>query len=539
MASVWDELRRRNVVRVAIAYAVVSWLILQLADVLIPLLTLPEWVGRLVFLVLVIGFPLALIFAWVFELTPEGIQRDSKVSHNKSVSQHTGRRLNFLIVGALIIALGYSVITRDPVNPDEPPIDTAILNRPMVAVLPFVKTSGDSTFDHLSLGLMDEIIVSLQRLRAFPVVSRGAVLIFQSRDKSVTEAAEELNAQYVVDGSIRADRDNLRVLVTMSDSKGKQVWARPFVLASDLEGLFTIVDEVAASIAGAVRDSEVDRAVVANRPTVAAWEHYIKGLSVILDWSPDRHEEGRGHIKSALELDPNMAEGWWALGEFEVVEMMFFPAREEESRIRLEKSVAYFQRANELSPFQGGACGCLGVTLAMSNRVSEAFTLLKAALHANPLSTRLRVDYAQVLVSEGRFDEARAMAESATGMEPIGWDLAMAWTIRATADLAEGRDDEARASVHRAKYASARNVYSTPSAILILYVLGDREDAIELYQDFVSETPEFSFDNPLTVYYMKSIEPVIASRHRANAEFPPNALAIVDELASQTATPAN
>jgi len=539
MVSVWDELRRRNVVRVAIAYAVVSWLILQLADVLIPLLTLPEWVGRLVFLVLVIGFPLALIFAWVFELTPEGIQRDSKVSHNRSVSQHTGRRLNFLIVGALVIALGYSVISRDSVSPDEPPIDTAILNRPMVAVLPFVKTSGDSIFDHLGLGLMDEIIVSLQRFKAFPVVSRGAVLTFQSRDKSVVETAEELNAQYVVDGSIRADGDNLRVLVTMSDSKGDQVWAKPFVLASDLEGLFTVVEEVAASIAGAVRESEVDRAVVANRPPVAAWEHYIKGLSVILDWSPDRHEEGHGHITSALELDPNMAEGWWALGEFEVVEMMFFPAGEEESRIRLERSVGYFRRANELSPFQGGACGCLGVMLAMLNRASEAFTLLEEALYANPLSTRLRVDYAQVLVSEGRFDEARAMAESAAGMEPMGWDLAMTFTIRATADLAEGRDDEARANVHRAKYVSARNVYSTPSAILILYTLGDREDAIELYQDFVSEFPELSFDNPLTVYYMKSIDRVIASRHRANAEFPPNALAIVDELASQTATPAN
>ena len=539
MASVWDELRRRNVVRVAIAYAVVSWLILQLADVLIPLLTLPEWVGRLVFLVLVIGFPLALIFAWVFELTPEGIQRDSKVSHNQSVSQHTGRRLNFLIVGALVIALGYSVITRDPVNPDEPPIDAAVLNRPMVAVLPFVKTSGDSTFDHLSLGLMDEIIVSLQRFKAFPVVSRGAVLMFQSRDKSILETAEELNAQYVIDGSIRADGDNLRVLVTMSDSKGDQVWARPFVLASDLEGLFTVVEEVAASIAGAVRESEVDRVVVSNRPPVAAWEHYIKGLSIVLDWSPDRHEEGRGHIESALELDPNMAEAWWAMGEFEVVEMMFFPAGEEESRIRLEKGVGYFQRANEISPFQGGACGCLGVMLAMLNRASEAFTLLEGALHANPLSTRLRVDYAQVLVSEGRFDEARAMAESATGMEPIGWDLALSWTIRAIADLAEGRDDQARANVHRAKYASARNVYSTPSAILILYALGDREDAIELYQDFVSENPEFSFDNPLTVYYVKSIDSMVVSRHRANAEFPPNALAIVDELARQTATSEN
>jgi len=538
MVSVWDELKRRHVVRVAIAYAIVSWLILQLADVLIPLLTLPEWVGRLVFLILVIGFPLALIFAWVFELTPEGIQRDSKVTRNKSVSQQSGRRLNYLIIGALVIALGYSVITREPANPDESPIDAAVFNRPMVAVLPFVKTSGDTTFDHLSLGLMDEIIVSLQRFKAFPVVSRGAVLMFQGRDKSVAETAEELNAQYVVDGSIRADGDSLRVLITMSDSKGDQVWARPFVLSSDLEGLFTVVDEVAASIAGAVRESEVDRAVVANRPPVAAWEHYIKGLSMVLDWSPDNHEEGRGHIESALELDPNMAEAWWAMGEFEVIEMMFFPAGEEESRIRLEKSVGYFRRANEISPFQGGACGCLGLMLAMLNRTPEAFTLLEDALHANPLSTRLRVDYASVLVSEGRFDEARAMAQSATGMEPIGWDLALAYSIKATADLAEDRFDEARANVHRAKYASARNVYTTPTAILILYVLGDREEAIELYQDFFSEFPEFSFGNPVTVYYMKSIDSVIASRHRTNAEFPPNALAIVDELASQTATPA-
>jgi tetratricopeptide (TPR) repeat protein len=325
----------------------------------------------------------------------------------------------------------------------------------------------------------------------------------------------------------------------MSDSKGDQVWARPFVLASDLEGLFTVVDEVAASIAGAVRESEVDRAVVTDRPPVAAWEYYIKGLSVVLDWSPDRHDEGRGHIESALELDPNMAEAWWALGEFEVIEMMFFPAGEEESRVRLETSVDYFRRANEISPFQGGACGCLGVMLAMLDRAPEAFTLLEDALHANPLSTRLRVDYAQVLVSEGRFDEAREMAESATGMEPIGWDLASTWTIRANADLAEGRFDEARANIHRAKYASARNVYATPSAIVILYMLGDREDAIELYQDFISEVPGFSFDNPVTVYYMKAIEAVIASRQRENAEFPPNVLAIVDELASQTATPGN
>ncbi|MCP5082509.1 MAG: tetratricopeptide repeat protein, partial [Alphaproteobacteria bacterium] len=263
------------------------------------------------------------------------------------------------------------------------------------------------------------------------------------------------------------------------------------------------------------------------------WEHYIKGLAVVLEWSLDRHDEGRGHIATALEIDPDMAEAWWALGEFEVIEMMLFPAGEEESRIRLEKSLSYFRRANELSPFQGGACGCLGVMLAMLNRPAEAFTLLAAALQANPLSTRLRVDYSQVLMSEGRFEEARTMAQSATGMEPIGWDLAMTWVIRAAADLAAGREEGARANVHRAKYASAQNIYSTPSAIMVLYLLGDREDAIELYQDLVSEIPGFSFENPVTLYYFKSFLPMIASRHRADPAFPATVAAIVDELAGQ------
>lgn len=537
MASVWEELKRRNVVRVSIAYAVVAWLLLQVADVVLNNIGAPNWVFPAILLLLIIGFPVALIFAWAFELTPDGLKKEKDVDRPDSITPFTGRKLDFVIIGALVVALGYFVATRVSDPPLEQLTDTAVLNRPMVAVLPFVNTSDDTAFDHLTLGLMDEIIVSLQRFKAFPIVSRGAVLVFQSKDKSVTETAEELHAQYVVGGSIGAIGDKVRVRVTMSDRNDDQVWARRFDLASDLEELYAMVDEVAGAIAGAVRDSEVDTSEVADRPPVAAWEHYIKGLSVILDWSRERHEEGRNHIKTALELDPNMAEASWALGEFEVIDLMFSSAGTEESRIRLERSLGYFRRAHELSPFQGGACGCMGLMLVVLDRPAEAFTLLEEALDANPVSSRLRVDYAAVLVSEGRLDEGRMMADSAAGMEPIGWDLALTWITKATADLAESREEEARANIHRANYAYSQNVYATPSAIVILYVLGDRDDAARLYQEFVSEFPEFSFENPITRYFLKSIDPVIASRHRADAEFPPNMLAIVDELASQAATP--
>jgi len=536
VAQLFQELKRRSVFRVGIAYLIVAWLIAQVTELALDNFAAPDWIIKTVLFLLVVGFPLALILAWAFELTPEGISRDSNVDCGKPVSRGSGRKLDFLIIGALVVALGYFVTTRDSDPAHEQPNDIVILNRPMVAVLPFVNRSGDSAYDFLSLELMEEIIVSLQRFKALPVVSRGAILTFQSRDKSITEIAGELKAQYVVDGSIRANGDTLRVLVTMSDRTGDQVWARRFDLASDFEELFSMTDEVAAAVAGAVRDSEVEIAEVADRPPIAAWEHYIKGLSVIMDWRRERHEEGRSHIERALELDQDMAEAWWALGELETLEMMVTFAGEEEFRTRVETSLGYFRRAHELSPFQGGACGCLGIALEALDRVDEAFVLLDEALEANPVSSMLRVAYAQVLANQGRFDEAIVMAESGARMEPMGRDLALVWMVKATADLAQDRSDEARDNIYRAIYAHHRDLLVTPSAIMILYVLGDRDAAARLYRQFVGEFPEFSFENLLTMATLKPITSLIDLRHRTNSEFPPNVLAIVDELASQAAS---
>lgn len=109
MASIWEELQRRNVVRVAVAYVIIGWLVLQLSDVLVSLLGLPDWTGRLVFLLLLVGFPLALFFAWVYELTPEGLRKEREVEHSESITRQTGRKLDFLIIGVLVIAVAYLV----------------------------------------------------------------------------------------------------------------------------------------------------------------------------------------------------------------------------------------------------------------------------------------------------------------------------------------------------------------------------------------------------------------------------------------------
>ena len=162
MASVWGELKRRNVVRVAVAYAIVSWLILQLTDVLMPLLGLHEWVGRLVILLLVIGFPLALIFAWAFELTPEGLKKEKDVDRSQSITHVTGRKLDFVIIGLLTVTLGYFAYDKFVLAPGRDAAGDKLITT--IAVLPFVPMSSGEDDGYFADGLTEEILNALAQL---------------------------------------------------------------------------------------------------------------------------------------------------------------------------------------------------------------------------------------------------------------------------------------------------------------------------------------------------------------------------------------
>ena len=162
MASVWGELKRRNVVRVAVAYAIVSWLILQLTDVLMPLLGLHEWVGRLVILLLVIGFPLALIFAWAFELTPEGLKKEKDVDRSQSITHVTGRKLDFVIIGLLTVTLGYFAYDKFVLDPGRDAAGDKLITK--IAVLPFVPMSSGDDDGYFADGLTEEIVNALAQL---------------------------------------------------------------------------------------------------------------------------------------------------------------------------------------------------------------------------------------------------------------------------------------------------------------------------------------------------------------------------------------
>jgi len=198
MASIWGELKRRNVVRVAVAYAIVSWLILQLTDVLMPLLDLPEWIGRFVFLLLVIGFLLALILSWAYELTPEGVKLEKDVDSSASITHLTGRKLDFVIIGVLTVALLIFALDKFVWTESSAPVTTANADRRTIAVLPFINMSSDPEQEYFSDGLAEELLNLLTSIPELRVTSRSSSFSYKGKDFKIADVGRELNVDHVL-----------------------------------------------------------------------------------------------------------------------------------------------------------------------------------------------------------------------------------------------------------------------------------------------------------------------------------------------------
>jgi len=170
--SFFKELRRRNVIRVAIAYAIVGWLLVEVASVVIPTLLLPDWTLRILVLFVILGFPLALIFAWAFELTPEGLKKEKDVDRSQSITQHTGRKLNFVIIALLVVTLAFVMVDNyvlDRSVMDEAPAQAQGVS---IAVLPFVNMSNDPDQEYFSDGISEELLNLLTKIPEFQVAGR-------------------------------------------------------------------------------------------------------------------------------------------------------------------------------------------------------------------------------------------------------------------------------------------------------------------------------------------------------------------------------
>jgi TolB-like protein len=308
-----SELRRRNVIRVAIAYAVAAWFLIEITATTFPILKLPDWSVTLVTVLVLIGFPLALIFAWAYELTPEGLKKEKDVVRSESITHVTGRKLDFAIIGVLAIAVVYFVVERFFWADD---IATESQVNASIAVLPFVALSSGEDDGYFADGLTEEILNALAQLPELEVTARTSSFFFKGQNIPVPEIAARLNVAHIVEGSVRRDGERVRVtaqLIRASDDI--HLWSQTY--DRTLNDVFAVQEDIAENIAevlGVVLDDNARRIMRSTGiRDVEAFIAYQKGLEAFATAHENRANVSKGlaitnaYFDRALEAAPGLA----------------------------------------------------------------------------------------------------------------------------------------------------------------------------------------------------------------------------------------
>jgi TolB-like protein len=474
----FEELKRRNVIRVGVAYLVAAWLLLQVVDVLAPLLDLPDWVGRLVFLMLLVGLVPTLIFSWVYELTPDGLKLESELTGDQAVSRHTAVRLNRLTIALLVVVAGIVVVDRlMPEDAVEGKVaGPAADDRPSVAVVPFVNTSDEDANEYFADGISEELLNALSGISNLRVPSRTSSFTFKGSNKTVAEIGSALQVDNVLEGSVRKAGDRIRVTVQLIEvDTDTRLWSETYT--RELDDIFEVQDEIATSIVAALRlklntaDNEKLRQVSTN--SVQAYDEYLRGRYY---WPQRRAElllRAIEHYKAALAIDPEFDRAWAALANAYLILPEYVQGTTDRylplAREALDKAL----QLNPDSPYALAASGLLkahyfydwegaladleravagapdyatgrqfyGEILNIQGRVDEALEQLRLGREADPLSVVIRHIPGYMMLWRGRYDEAEAHYNDAQALDiPFRWtyhNLDFLHTLR-------GNYDEAR-----------------------------------------------------------------------------------------------
>jgi TolB-like protein len=286
--SFFAELKRRNVYKVAVAYAVVSWLLLQAASILFPTFEAPPWVMKVFVVVIVLGFPAALILSWAFEITPEGIKRAEDVMPNESITRRTGRKLDFLIIGILLLVIGIFAFgrfgKRAPTMAAPSVAAAQAIPEKSIAVLPFENFSADKENAFFADGVQDDILTALAKVADLKVISRASVMSYAAGAKrNLREIGQALGVAHVLEGSVRRAGDKVRVSAQLVDTRtDSHLWADTY--DRDLADVFAIQSDIAQQIANQLQAklSPSEKSSIAERPTkdITAYDLYLRAKAL-------------------------------------------------------------------------------------------------------------------------------------------------------------------------------------------------------------------------------------------------------------------
>lgn len=426
------ELKRRNVFRVGVAYVLLAWVVIQVTDTVGPAISLPEWTLTVVTWFGVIGFPFALFFAWAFELTPDGIRREKDVDRAASVTHSTGRKIDFVIIGLLVVALLFVVLFDD-----SPPAPTAADQGPekqaapvavgertydSIGVLPFDNMSSDPEQEYLSDGIAEELLNALAKLQNLQVAARTSSFAFKGQKQSITEIGSKLNVDTILEGSVRKSGNKLRITAQLIDTAdGYHLWSETY--DRELTDVFQIQDDITKAIVAALRvhlDTGEAPVVKASEATsMEAYDAYLRGKHQLRQSGESAFRAALTSFREATEIDPGFAPAWAgrALTVMYLRETDFYgDIPRDEARLLARNNI---DRALALDSELAEAYVAEGMLLADDYRYDEALQSFDKAVTINPSLAEGWTWRARILGRFGYIREARENMLKALRLDPL------------------------------------------------------------------------------------------------------------------------
>src|SRR6478752_2369499 len=445
------ELKRRNVYKVAVAYAVVAWLTIQAASIFLPAFNAPQWAMQVVILILVVGFPIALVFSWAFEITPEGIVRESQVAADQSITHHTGRKIVALTIVLAVVATGLLIFQLIRARSTPPP--AATISNKSIAVMPFDNLSGDPQNAYFSEGVQDEILTRLAKIAELKVISRTSTQRFKSAPNDLRQIAQQLGVANILEGSVQKANDQVRVNVQLINAlTDAHLWADTY--DRKLTDIFAVETEIAQAVADVLQAKLTgsEKTAISKKPTEnpEAHELYLKGRFFWNKRTADDLRKSIEYFDEAIAKDPGYAQAYAASAQAWKLLPAFnggaptdcFPQAEGAAKKALALddtsstahaalaslkglngfdypgAISEYERALQLNPNDATAHQWFANdTLANIGQKERELSEMKRAVELDPLSLVINSNLGWAYIHSGRLDEAIAQLRKTLEMD--------------------------------------------------------------------------------------------------------------------------
>ncbi len=437
MKSFRSELKRRNVVRVGAAYLAGTWLSLQIADTVLPNLDAPAWIMIVLIYSAAIGFPIALIVAWYYELTPQGIKSAADTADTPSVG-FTGRKIDFAIIGILILAIGFLLVGREM-----PVTDNDVLQK-AIAVLPFVNLSSDPDQEYFADGITEDIITDLSKFGLFFVLSRNSTFAYKGTHADVKDVARELGVQYVLEGSVQKSGDRVRITGQLIDAiEDKHIWAERY--DRKIEDIFELQDEISQSIVASVApeylSAEMKRAQRKETRTLDAWDSFMRAYWHFMRFTKDDSAIAQDLLREAIERDPNQANYHGLLAVAYTMDVFYGWSESPEQSFR--KALESAERGLALDDQDSQVIRSAGIVHFFMKNHDTALAYYERAVQANPYEAESQALLGAAFGVAGDYDAALHQFETAMGLSPRDLHIATWYQYMGIAAFVAGRHEEA------------------------------------------------------------------------------------------------